>query len=116
VFYLEGDPRWQMRLIALAAVSSTALTLWSVRVSAARSPSHLAPYAWPAAIGFAVAALIGAVLILIEESGMLTVVVWIGSLYLAITAVPGGAVLWIAFGAQTLAFLGTAAVMWLYYG
>ena len=112
---MEGDPRWQLPLMALAIVSSAGFTLWSVGVSAPRSPSPTAMYPWPTAIVFAVAALIGAVLILIEESGTLTVVAWLGSLYLTITAVSGGVVLWLAFAAQTLAFLATAAVMWLYY-
>lgn len=110
----EGDPRWQLPLMALAAVSSAGFTLWSVWVSAPRS-LRIPPDAWVAAVVLSVAAFIGAVLILIEKSGTLTVLVWIGSLYLTIIATPGGVVLWIAFSAQTLAFLATAAVVWLYY-
>lgn len=112
---MEGNPSWQLPFMALAIVSCTGFTLWSVGVSAPRSPFPTALYPWPTAIAFAVAALIGAVLILMEESGTLTVVVWLGSLFLTITAVSGGAVLWLAFAAQTLAFLATAAVMWLYF-
>ncbi|MBO0818361.1 MAG: hypothetical protein J2P30_24775 [Actinobacteria bacterium] len=113
---MEGHPRWQLPLMTLAIVSSAGFTLWSVRVSVARYPAGLSAYPWQTALVFAVAAVIGAILILIEESGTLTVVVWLGSLYLTITAVSGGVLLWLAFAAQTLAFLATAAVMWLYYG